>query len=62
MSSLAFLPREADLEIMRKLNLTKKSWITIRTINRRFILRLRKIMNPNYLDFKEINLLILIKK
>jgi hypothetical protein len=61
-SFLDFLPKEADLEIMRKLNLAKKRWILIWMISLSCKSMLRKIMNPNYLDFKEIRRHILIKK
>ncbi len=61
-SFLDFLPKEADLEIMRKLNLAKRRWILIWMISLSCKSMLRKIMSPNYLDCKEIRRHILIKK
>lgn len=61
-SFLDFLPKEADLEIMRKLNLAKRRWILIWMISLSCKSMLRKIMSPNYLDSKEIRRHILIKK
>ena len=61
-SFLDFSPKEADLEIMRKLNLAKRRWILIWMISLSCKSMLRKIMSPNYLDSKEIRRHILIKK